>query len=222
MLRILNLWNEFSKKHNITYWACGGTLLGAIRNCGFIPWDNDLDCCVMLSDFEKIKKLLDKHETLSYFETTFGIKIYIENVFPFLDIFICDYYDKSTIKFCGMLTNGGKPTFLISNKFPRQHIYNNELYPLKEVEFENTTIMVPNSHKCLYRAFSNKCLTNHVISDHVRRHINDNIKKHNKRLINFRKMYDIENFFHIPIKHRFTTYNFIPAKRWSIFLQDDL
>ena len=197
LLQLLHLWNEFTKENNINYWACGGTLLGAIRHKGFIPWDNDIDVSIMLPDFEKVKKKLDKHKKLSYVESKFGIKLYIENKFPFIDVFICDYHDDSSIKFCGILV-GGKPTWTYDKCFPNQHIYKNELYPLKEVKFENTTIMVPNIQKCLFRTFSKKCLTEFVISNHVKGHenliklfINETETKIIKKIDQFEEKYNI-------------------------------
>jgi hypothetical protein len=212
LLNLLNLWNEFSKKHNISYWACGGTLLGAIRHQGFIPWDNDIDVSIMLSDFNKVKTCLDKHETLSYIECKFGLKIYIENkdvfpyAFPFIDVFLCDYFDKSTIKFCGILSTKDKPSWLIDEEFPNQHVYKNELHPLKEVEFEDTTIMVPNIQKCLFRTFSDECLTKCVISTHVKGHEKVHIKRTQHETNQLRKMYEFEERFHLPKLFRYTAF----------------
>lgn len=41
-LRILDAIAEVCYRHNIKFYLCGGTLLGAIRHGGFIPWDDDL------------------------------------------------------------------------------------------------------------------------------------------------------------------------------------
>lgn len=46
------------RKHNIPYWMDGGNILGAVRNGGFIPWDDDLDLSFLVNDHHRVIKAI--------------------------------------------------------------------------------------------------------------------------------------------------------------------
>lgn len=56
-LNLLIQFDTFCKKHNLYYVLCGGTLLGAVRHKGFIPWDDDIDVLMPRPDYEKLMLL---------------------------------------------------------------------------------------------------------------------------------------------------------------------
>ena len=76
MLKILKEVHKICEENNIKYFLSDGTLIGAIRHQGFIPWDDDLDIGMLREDYEKFCKIapqiLSENFILQNFQTDKG------------------------------------------------------------------------------------------------------------------------------------------------------
>ena len=59
-LEMLKEVDRICKKYDIKYYLCGGTLLGAVRHSGFIPWDDDLDLFFPRKDYIRFAEIAQK------------------------------------------------------------------------------------------------------------------------------------------------------------------
>ena len=143
-IEMLNEIDRICKENDITYFLVGGTLLGAVRHKGFIPWDDDIDIGMLRKDYDKFKELCLNNDVLNkkYFlhcletddnywlsfmkvrknNTTFGekfIKILDTHKGVFLDIFPYDNakYEKNFFqKIRGFLILNIKDAVLCKHK----------------------------------------------------------------------------------------------------------
>lgn len=97
-LQLMYDFDTFCRAHNLTYWMLSGTLLGAVRHEGFVPWDDDIDLGMLRSDVETLFKLVaddDRFmitERFDYYAKCRQVRFcYRDERIPcFLDLFLFD------------------------------------------------------------------------------------------------------------------------------------
>ena len=112
-LDLLKFFQQVCRENNITYYALGGTLLGAVRHKGFIPWDDDIDVGIPRPDYDRLCKILEglpesgnikfrsyknSEDCIRYFghieDTTFKVvrhdKLKAEETYAWIDLFPLD------------------------------------------------------------------------------------------------------------------------------------
>lgn len=66
-------------KHGLDYWISFGTLLGAVRHGGFIPWDDDIDLVILRKDYNRLVEVLQKELEEYDLKKSCGLTLLLEN-----------------------------------------------------------------------------------------------------------------------------------------------
>lgn len=101
---ILNDFHNFCTKNDIKYMLVGGTLLGAIREKGFIPWDDDIDVVLFRDDYDKLCSLAKNFKS----ENGVTFNRYCNKIpkfemkrdgkpYTWIDVYVFDYVTDKTV-----------------------------------------------------------------------------------------------------------------------------
>jgi len=97
LLQALVKFDQICRKNNIKYSIHGGTLLGGVREKGFIPWDNDIDVTMMRSEYKKLKAVICNCQSEFYIDdynynwTQLWLKGTSEQEAVWIDVIVYDY-----------------------------------------------------------------------------------------------------------------------------------
>lgn len=136
MLELLQFLDKTCAKYKLTYWLDSGTLIGAARHGGFIPWDDDVDVCMPRKDANKLKKILGSavHDNHIVLQTNSNDPLYVNSSWMTMRDLNSEYIQNSNfhnnLKYRGLqvdifiVDRGVVPYFKkLTSKFQNKLIY---------------------------------------------------------------------------------------------------
>jgi phosphorylcholine metabolism protein LicD/ubiquinone/menaquinone biosynthesis C-methylase UbiE len=163
MTKMLEVFHNICLKLNINYWCLGGTLVGAVRHKGFIPWDGDVDVAMLAYDYNILEKYIQNElpSTMWFF----GKQTMMPGVAKLRDLYssYTDFSDKNSlhkndgshyglqidiviykvIKKNNIIQIQAIEDKFLANYKEDRYLYD-DIFPLKLTKFENIEVYIPN------------------------------------------------------------------------------
>lgn len=157
MTKMLKVFDRICRKHKIKYWCDGGTLLGVVRHKGWIPYDGDIDICMMSDDYNKLTQIIQNELPSSMWFQNKDTDIYYKSDISKIR-YINSCYKSYTEK---KWHNGLQLDIFIIKEHGNQlkghdnsmRWNKNTIFPLKEAIFDNTHVFIPNNSDLVLKQY---------------------------------------------------------------------
>jgi phosphorylcholine metabolism protein LicD len=158
LTKMLEVFHNICVKLNIKYWCLGGTLIGAVRHSGFIPWDGDVDVAMLAEDYNILEKHI--HEELPSTMWFFGKSL--PGLAKIRDLYssYTDESDKNDNNHYGLqidifiyniIKTNGKSQLYSEEKwlctYKEDYFEYEDIFPTKLTKFEHINVYIPNKIK---------------------------------------------------------------------------
>lgn len=156
MTDMLKEFDNICRTNGLKYWCVGGTLIGTVRHKGWIPHDADIDVAMLKSDYEELKKIIQKNLSKDYWFQDKYTDIYYKaeiGKIRYLYAQYDDYKDESWHNgiqldiFVFQETINDILHAPYEGKGDIKSIAKNVIFPLKELYFDEILVYVPNEYK---------------------------------------------------------------------------
>jgi hypothetical protein len=168
LLSLLRAWIEHATKHNITYWAVDGTLLGCLRHQGIIPWDNDIDFCIKYNQYEKIRGTdFGEYEVI---EVMYGFMFRRRGTIkPFIDLFAYEIEPGTDMMANCLPVHPVTQELTFYSKIGNLMVFRPEdLVEMSVVPFEDMELPVPqHALETVQRVYGDDVMTHLYYDNHV-------------------------------------------------------
>ena len=83
-LNILDVFDAFCREHGLRYQLAYGTLIGAVRHKGYIPWDDDIDLVMPIEDYKRMTEIVNARNDNGMMDERYRLAdMFVESTVPY-------------------------------------------------------------------------------------------------------------------------------------------